>query len=182
MSAASVEPIGELSGCRSVHREYEEVAYGGRSATAADVSASPVQTDAIQFSPLAHLVSTLERLRESDPAKYSQVTRQIASNLQSAAEIACSQGNAVASEQLAQLVIDFSTASTSGQFECLLDDFSLAVGGAVHGIPGSSAGRCGTDKKLLTLIETDTSHSAQKAALNDAAILMESVSADVVSG
>jgi len=78
--------------------------------------ASPIQqSDGSQLSPFAQLPSNLQQLQQTNPTKYQQVTQQIATNLQSTAQAAQSQGNASAANQLSQLATDFTTASTSGQ-------------------------------------------------------------------
>lgn len=69
------------------------------------------QSDNSQLSPLAQLMSTLEQLQKSNPAEYQQVTQQIATNLQSAAQNASSGGNTAAATELNQLATDFASAS-----------------------------------------------------------------------
>jgi hypothetical protein len=81
--------------------------------------AASSQSDSTQLSPFAQLVSALQQLQQSDPTKYAQVTQQIATNLQSAAQTAQSQGNSTAANQLTQLASDFSNASQSGQIPIL---------------------------------------------------------------
>src|SRR5258708_26098906 len=46
-----------------------------------------------RLSPFGQVVSSLQRLQQSDPAKYQQVAQQIASNLQSAAQTTQPNGN-----------------------------------------------------------------------------------------
>ena len=86
------------------------------------------QPDAGQLSPFAELMSTLQQLQQSDPAKYKQVTQQIATNLQKAAQSAQENGNTTAANQLNQLAADFSDASQSGQLPNI-QDLAAAVGG-----------------------------------------------------
>src|ERR1035441_1747451 len=101
--------------------------------SASTTSASSVapQTDSRQLSPFAQLMSTLQQLQQSDPAKYAQVTQQIATNLQTAAQTATSAGNTTAASQLTQLATDFTNASKSGQLPNV-QDLAQAVGGHHH--------------------------------------------------
>jgi len=61
---------------------------------------------------VAKVTSSLQQIQQNDPAKYQQVTKQVATNLQSAAQ---SQGNSQAAGQLSQLASSFTEASNSGQ-------------------------------------------------------------------
>jgi hypothetical protein len=63
------------------------------------------------------------------------VTQQVATNLQSAAQTAQSQGNSNAASQLIQLSADFSNASQTGQLPNL-QDVAQAVGGGAGGSGG----------------------------------------------
>jgi hypothetical protein len=100
---------------------------------AAKTTASPAhQSDSSQLSPFAQLVSTLQQLQQSNPTEYKQVTAQIATNLQTAAQTAQSQGNSGAASQLNQLATDFTSASQSGQLPNL-QDLAEAVGGSSGG-------------------------------------------------
>jgi hypothetical protein len=74
-----------------------------------------VQPDNTQLSPFAQVASELQQLQQSNPTEYQQVTAQIATNLQSAAQAATASGNTTAATQLSQLATDFQNASTSGQ-------------------------------------------------------------------
>jgi hypothetical protein len=87
-----------------------------------------VPADNSQLSPLAKLLSELQQLQQSDPGKYQQVTKQIATNLENAAQTAQSAGNTAAASQLTQLATDFSNASTSGQLPNI-QDLAQAIGG-----------------------------------------------------
>jgi hypothetical protein len=82
---------------------------GTQAASGASVS------DSGQLSPFAQLMNTLQQLQQSDPTKYQQVTQQIATALQGAAQTANSNGNTSAANQLTLLAGDFSNASKSGQ-------------------------------------------------------------------
>jgi hypothetical protein len=76
-------------------------------------------------------MSTLQQLQLSNPAQYQQVTQQIATNLQTAAQTATSDGNTTAATQLNQLATDFTNASQSGQLPDV-QDLAQAVGGGHH--------------------------------------------------
>jgi hypothetical protein len=89
------------------------------------------QPDSPQLSQFAQLLNTLQQLQQSDPAKYQQVTQQIATNLQSAAQTAQDDGNSTAASTLTQLSKDFSAASSSGQLPNV-QDLAKAIGGGHH--------------------------------------------------
>jgi hypothetical protein len=103
------------------------------SANAVGSSPAALPTDNQQLSPFAQLVGQLQQLQQSDPAKYQQVTQQIATNLQSAAQTAQAGGNTKAASQLNQLSTDFSNASTSGQLPSLQDLAQATTGHHHHG-------------------------------------------------
>ncbi|HEY6342204.1 MAG TPA: hypothetical protein VIY49_11985 [Bryobacteraceae bacterium] len=60
-------------------------------------------------------MNTLQQLQESNPTQYQQVTQQIATSLQNAAQTVTADGNTTAASQLNQLATDFTNASQSGQ-------------------------------------------------------------------
>ena len=98
-------------------------------------TAASSPSDSSRLSPFAQLANTLQQLQVSDPTKYKQVTQQVATNLQSAAQTAQSQGNSNAASQLTQLSADFSNASQTGQLPNL-QDVAQAVGGGAGGSGG----------------------------------------------
>jgi hypothetical protein len=53
-------------------------------------------SDSATLSPFAQVMSTLQQLQQSNPTQYAQVTKQIATNLQTAAQTAQSEGNTTA--------------------------------------------------------------------------------------
>jgi hypothetical protein len=104
----------------------------GNNRSGIDALSSVVQPpDNSRLSPFAQLMSELQQLQQSDPAKYRQVTQQIATNLQSAAQTAQADGNTTAATQLNQLASDFTSASTSGQLPNI-QDLAKAIGGGHH--------------------------------------------------
>ena len=98
---------------------------------ATGLSSLPFQPDNGQLSPFAQMLSTLQQLDQNNPSQYQQVTQQIATNLQTAAQTAQADGNTSAANQLNQLSTDFSSASKSGQLPNVLD-LAQAVGGHHH--------------------------------------------------
>ena len=154
-----------------------------------NVNASPgFPGDHSQLSPFARLMSELQQLQQTDPAKYKQVTQQIAANLQTAAQTAQSQGNATAANQLSQLSNDFTTASTTGQLPNIQDlaQATGATGAHVHhhhhhhsggdsDSNSSSQSASSTDplSQLLSAVQTNTNPND---ALNPAQIILNTLS------
>jgi hypothetical protein len=97
--------------------------------TSSTSASSSPQSDTSRLSPFAQLAVILQQLQQSDPTKYKQVTAQIATTLQAAAQTAQSEGNSSAANQLTQLATDFTNASQSGQLPNL-QDLAQAVGGS----------------------------------------------------
>jgi hypothetical protein len=95
------------------------------------VSSVNGNSDSGQLSPFAQLMSTLQQLQQSDPAKYQQVTAQVATNLQSAASTATSNGNTAQATELNQLATDFNNASQNNTLPNV-QDLAKAVSG-MHG-------------------------------------------------
>ena len=104
----------------------------GTSGNNAPAIGSPdVQGGSSQLSPLAKVLSELQQLQQQNPTEYAQVTGQIATKLQSAAQTAQTDGNSSAAGQLNQLATDFTNASQSGQLPDI-QDLAQAVGGGHH--------------------------------------------------
>jgi hypothetical protein len=159
-------------------------------------ASSAPQSDSNQLSPFAQMMSELQQLQESDPTKYKEVTKQIAANLQTAAQTATSDGNTTAATQLNQLATDFTNASQSGQLPNI-QDLALAVGVHHHGHhhhaqaastdadstssssstnssnTGSSSSTSQSLSQLLAAIEAN---STQNDALDPTAIIMNTLS------
>lgn len=95
-------------------------------------TSSTLSPDRSKLSPLAQMMSQLQQLQQSDPAKYQQVTGQIATNLETASQTATANGNTTAAAQLDQLSKDFSSASKTGQLPNI-QDLAQAVQGHRHG-------------------------------------------------
>jgi hypothetical protein len=136
------------------------------------------QTDHSQLSPFAQITSELQQLQQSDPSKYQQVTGQIATNLQSAAQSATASGNTALAAQLNQLATDFQTASTSGQLPNFQDLAQAAAGGHHHhhsmdGSSASTGGAAGTMGQLLASLQ---SSGSQSDSLNPMNIILNTLS------
>jgi len=109
--------------------------------TSAAANISARTSDSSQFSPLGELISTLQHLQKTDPTKYVQVTQLIATNLQTAAKTAQTQGNSTQANQLTALVADFSSASKSGQVSTLVQNLTQVATEGVGG--GKKVGQFG---------------------------------------
>jgi hypothetical protein len=134
--------------------------------TASSVGQS--SSDNSQLSPLAQVLSTLQQLQQSDPTEYQQLTGQIATNLQSAAQTASNDGNPTAANQLNQLATDFSNASKSGQLPNI-QDLAQAVGGGHH--------HHGHHHSEASSSDSSSSSSSTQTASTDASTLFGSGSA-----
>jgi len=127
------------------------------------------KSDSAQVSPFAQLVHTLHKLQKSDPVKYAQVTKQIATNLQSAAQTAQSQGNSAAASQLNQLASDFSQASQSGQIPNLQSLSSTS---------GDNAGNTGAGAPLhhlLSLFQASANLGLDRTSINPQAVVLQTL-------
>lgn len=164
----------------------------GNNPNSGAVSSVATQSDNGQLSPFAQLMSTLQQLQQSDPAKYQQITRQIATNLQNAAQTAQTDGNSAAANQLNQLATDFTNASKSGQLPNILD-LAQAVGGHPHHHHGhhadadsntsasstsSSSTSSQTPSQLLSAFQTN---ATQDSSLNPMSIINNTLSAAGIS-
>ena len=154
---------------------------------------SGTQSDTSKLSPFAQLVSTLQQLQQSDPAKFKQVTQQIATNLQSAAQTAQKDGNTTAATQLNALAKDFTDASSSGQLPNL-KDLARAIGGHHHHHAQAAASSSNGDTdsssttssttandtltQLLSLLQANGNQASgnQNDALNPASIILGTLS------
>jgi hypothetical protein len=119
------------------------------SASGLDGASSAPQPDNGELSPFAQTMSKLQYLQKSDPIRYQQLTHRIAKGLQSAAQIAQSNGNSRAAIQLNQLAADFSAASKSIQLPNL-EDLAQAIRGD-HRQPHSYAAAAGGDSSSTAL-------------------------------
>lgn len=132
------------------------------------------QADSNQLSPFAQLLSTLQQLQQSDPAKYTQVTQQIATNLQAAAQTATTRGNTSEATQLNQLATDFSKASQTGQLPSV-QDLAEAMGSGNntghHHHHHHGGGSSGTNSALNQLLSALQSVESQSSSTSPAQII-----------
>jgi hypothetical protein len=162
-------------------------------------SSVALPADNQQLSPFAQMMSMLQQLQQSDPTKYQQVTQQIATNLQNAAQTAQTDGNSTAAAQLGKLASDFNSASQSGQLPNI-QDLAQAIGGGHHhhhhahaasadaeGNSSANNGSTGTptssvSQALSQFLSLFQSNSTQNDALNPATIIMSTLSTAGISG
>jgi hypothetical protein len=145
------------------------------STTKTKASSLQLPSDTSQLSPFVQVMNTLQQLQQSDPTKYQQVTQQIATNLQAAAQIAQSEGNTTAANQLNQLATDFTNASTSGQLPNI-QDMAQAMGGHHHHHhhhSGGSSSSSSTADQLLAAFQTSAS---QNDSLDATSIILNTLS------
>ena len=154
-------------------------------------------TDNQQLSPFAQLLGTLQQLQQSDPSKYQQVTQQIATNLQGAAQTAQADGNTTAASQLNQLATDFTNASTSGQLPNIQDLAQATAGHHHHGHhhshaasadPASSATAPSSSissslsQTLSQLLSSFQGNGTSNGSLDPMAIILNTLSTAGVTG
>jgi hypothetical protein len=104
--------------------------------TSASAASAAAPQDTNQLSPFAQIASTLQDLQQQNPTQYQNVTKQIASNLQTAAQTAQTGGNSTLANQLTQLSSDFTNASQSNQLPDF-QDLAQALSGGHHHQQGS---------------------------------------------
>jgi hypothetical protein len=145
---------------------------------------SVAQPDSGQLSPFAQLLSTLQQLQQSSPAQYQQITQQIATNLQSAAQTAQAAGNSTAANQLNQLATDFTNASQNGQLPSA-QDLARGIFGQHHhhhshsaAASGDSGGSSGTgaNQALNQLLSTFQTVGQQNSSLSPMTIILNTLS------
>jgi hypothetical protein len=166
MSIGSVNPLNYLQSILSS-------AMQGIGSTTNKASNTLSGTDALssvtqvsdngRLSPFAQMMSELQQLQQSDPAKYQQVTQQIATSLQSASQTAQTQGNTTAATQLGQLSTDFTNASKSGQLPNV-QDLAQAVGVGGHHHHHHHAHAASTDSDATSSASANSSTSSSTSA------------------
>jgi hypothetical protein len=142
-----------------------------------------LQPDNSKLSPFAQLMSTLQQLQQSDPTKYKEVTGQIATNLQSAAQTAQADGNTTAATQLNQLAGDFTNASKSGDLPNI-QDLAKAVGGHHHhhhahaasADPDSTASASSSTSQMSQLLAAFQKDGSPTSALDPMSIISSTLS------
>jgi len=135
---------------------------GSKTSTAAtSTTGTASASDSTKLSPLAQLMSSLQQLQQSNPAEYQQVTKQISTNLQNAAQTAQSDGNTAAANQLNTLANDFTTASQTGQLPNIQD--------LAQAVTGSSSGSA--SKTLTQILSAYQANGGQDQTLNPLSII-----------
>ncbi|HEY2016244.1 MAG TPA: hypothetical protein VGH38_22225, partial [Bryobacteraceae bacterium] len=125
-------------------------------------------TDDARFTPFSRLLTMLQQLQRSDPAKYQQVTQQISTNFETAAHSARTAGNTTAADQLNRLAGDFAGASKSGQLPDI-GDLAQAINGEqqyVHFVTASAESDGGDG-------EAFESDGVRSDALNPVSIILD---------
>lgn len=112
---------------------------GTGSGSSSAVAASLQDPDP-QLSPAGTFLSNLQQLQQQNPAQFKQVTQNIATQMEQAAQQATQQGNTTQAAALTKLASDFQNASQTGQMpsaDTLQADFSaLHQAGGGHGHHG----------------------------------------------
>ena len=138
-------------------------------------------SDNNQLSPLAKLLSDLQTLQQTDPAKYKDVTGQIAAKLKSAADADSASGNTTGASQLNQLATDFTTASTTGQLPDIQDLAKAAGGGHHHhhghgGPPPTDSSDTTTDATAANqLLSAYQNSQTQSSSANPLSIILDTL-------
>jgi hypothetical protein len=183
LEALSANPVGASSQTNSSAGSIFNNAIG-----AAVILDPKPQTDNSQLSPFAQVLNTLQQLQQTNPTEYQQVTQQIATNLQSAAQTAQSQGNTNAANELNQLATDFTNASGSGQLPDI-QDLAKALGGHHHHHHASSSGESssastasngnnaanGLSQAVSQFLSELQTNSTQSNPLNPATIILNTL-------
>jgi hypothetical protein len=163
------------------------------SVTGTSASSVGQPPDKGQLSPFAQVLNKLQQLQQSDPSTYQQVTQQIATNLQSAAQTAQTDGNGTAASQLGQLATDFKNASQSGQLPNI-QDLTQAIGGHHHHHTDSSSNNSAdstnssgtssssSSQSLSQLLSALQTNSSQSDTLNPIAIIFNTLSSAGITG
>lgn len=165
----------------------------GLNLNGASSTSGTAQADGRQLSPFAKLMSTLQQLQQSDPSKYQQVTAQIATNLQSAAQTAQASGNTAAASQLSHLAADFSNASQNNQLPNM-QDLAQAIGGGHHhhghghhmhaaspDADGGSSSSANTSQSLNQLLAAFQANSVQTGAADPLDVITSTLASAGVS-
>lgn len=176
-----------ISSLSSVYTNFIQPLLGGTSAASSAQgsssvsSASGLPADSKKLSPFAQLVTTLQDLQQQSPTQYQNVTSQIATNLQAAAQKAQSGGNTALASQLTQLATDFKNSSQNNQLPDFQDLASaISQGHHRHGHSDSSTSAAGSSSSnSATQLSQFT--TGQNQSLEPAAIIMNTLSSAGIS-
>jgi hypothetical protein len=133
------------------------------------------QPDSSQLSQFAQLMNTLQQLQQSDPAKYQQVTQQIATKLQGAAQTAQADGHPTLASLLNKLGTDFANASKSGQLPNF-PDLAQAIAGHHHHHHHASSTSADSDSG------STTGSASSTGSLDPTAIITNTLSSAGIGG
>jgi hypothetical protein len=177
----------------NISQHYLQSLFGtGSPGTSASTSSSGGSTSTLssfaqggnQLSPFAQVLTGLQQLEQASATQYAQVTSQISTNLQTAAQTAQTQGNTTLATQLTTLSKDFSTASQSGQLPNV-QDLAQAMGSGHHhhrmGVESGSSGSTGSSGNTAGLFQYFSANGALPAgtsfnqSLNPASIILNSL-------
>lgn len=92
---------------------------------------------AINSTPFAQVLNSLETVQQTNPAQYRSVARQISASLQASAQSASASGNSALAGQLSRLSADFTVASNSGQLPST-PDLAQAFAGRQSASPAAT--------------------------------------------
>jgi hypothetical protein len=190
----SIGPIAGIAGSYLQSIISPALRSAGLTSTASNSASSASQPDNGQLSPFAQLLNTLQQLQQSKPSQYGQVTQQIATNLQSAAQTAQSNGNTTATSELNTLASDFTSASQSGQLPNV-QDLAKALGGGHHhhhpespsrdsdggssssvGANPSGSAASSASQMMSQLLASFQTNAAQSASTDPASIILNTLS------
>jgi hypothetical protein len=129
----------------------DSIGLTGTKKSASGTSTGASQTDSQQLSPLAQMMSTLEQLQQTNPSQYKQVTQQIATNLQTAAQTDQAAGNSTGAAQLNQLATDFSNGSQNGQLPNMQSLVQALSGEHQHGYHSSTGSQSGSTDPMAII-------------------------------
>lgn len=192
MSLASISRV-ETNIQSVLNNALQQTGLSANSGTPSSVNPTSAQgPDSPQLSPFAQTMSTLQKLQAASPTEYQQVTQQIATNLQNAAQTATNDGNSGAASQLNQLATDFTSASQSGQLPNI-QDLAQAIGGGDHhhgshhhasltssttstSSTSSTASSAGSSSPLDQLLAALQSNTSQSESLNPMSIILNTLS------
>ena len=147
-----------------------------------------VELDESRVSRFGQVLNTFQHLQQSAPTQYREVAQQIATNLQSAAQTAQSDGQTTAANQLIQLATDFTNASKSGQLPNI-QHLAQVIGGHhrdhhFHSIPpdaGSESSAGSSSELLRQRLSAFPTGRIQDDSLNPMAIILSTLSDSGIS-
>lgn len=179
----SISPLSNLADTylNSITNSAQNSGGGSSKSTNSSGVSGGLGADQNQLSPLAQLLSTLQQLQETNPTEYQQLTGQIATNLQTAASTAQSDGNTAEANQLNQLATDFSSASQSGQLPNI-QDLAQAIQGGGHHHHHHHGGNEATSQNISSSSASSSNSSASSANLNPISIILNTLSSSGFSG